>query len=256
MINNKALHMGVAAFLATALLALGQEKQGSQSAVAPIKDTLQAPTESVQKPPSAKYSTGPELQVRNPRYRLRYSDVLEIKFPLTPEYNETVTIMPDGFINLLHLTDLHVEGKTQAELTAMLEAGYGKILEEPEIQVRIVDFEKPYFIVGGQVKSPGKYEMRGDTSVGQAVNIAGGFTEAAKHSQILLLRRVSDEWVEVTDLDLDKIFLAKNSSNPDLNEDLHLSPGDMVYVPDSFISKIKKYMPHVSWGIRVGPSQY
>ncbi|HEU0004751.1 MAG TPA: SLBB domain-containing protein, partial [Terriglobia bacterium] len=90
---------------------------------------------------------------------------------------------------------------------------------------------------------PGKYELRGDTTVGQAVNIAGGLTSSAKHSQVLLFRRVSDEWVQVTELDLKKMFNA-----PDITEDLHLRPGDMVFVPKNRISKITQFMPRMRLG--------
>ena len=37
---------------------------------------------------------------RRPLYRLRKSDVIEIDFPLVPEFNQTVTVQPDGFIGL------------------------------------------------------------------------------------------------------------------------------------------------------------
>src|SRR5580692_796510 len=42
----------------------------------------------------------PALQQRNPRYRLCASDVIALTFPLTPEYDQTVSVQPDGFITL------------------------------------------------------------------------------------------------------------------------------------------------------------
>ena len=49
----------------------------------------------------------PALQQRNPRYRLCASDVIALTFPLTPEYDQAVTVQPDGFITLAGAGDMH-----------------------------------------------------------------------------------------------------------------------------------------------------
>src|SRR5207249_4925094 len=82
-------------------------------------------------------------------------------------------------------------------LVYLLRTSYAKILHDPVINVELKDFEKPYFIVGGEVGHPGKFDLRGDTSVAQAVAIAGGLRDSAKHSQILLFHRVPDGWLQV-----------------------------------------------------------
>jgi polysaccharide export outer membrane protein len=61
--------------------------------------------------------------------------------------------------------------------------------------VVLKDFEKPYFIADGQVARPGKYDLRGDTTLTEAINMAGSFTENAKHSRIVLFRKVDDNWL-------------------------------------------------------------
>ncbi len=186
----------------------------------------------------------PPLQRRNPRYQVRTSDVLDLNFPFSPEFNQTVTVQPDGYITLHAVGDLQVEGLTVPELTQMLRTAYGKILHEPVVTVELKDFEKPYFIAGGEVAHPGKYDLRGDTTLTEAVAIAGGFTENSKHSQVLLFRRVSKDWVEVKKLNVKKMLYAAN-----LGEDLHLRPGDMLFVPKNAVSKIKRFMPTQSLGL-------
>jgi len=59
-----------------------------------------------------------------------------------------------------------------------------------------------------------------------------------------LFRRVSDEWVESKVLDVKKM---QNSHN--LSEDVHLRPGDMVFVPKSKISKIQPYLPSTNFSM-------
>jgi polysaccharide biosynthesis/export protein len=183
----------------------------------------------------------PVLQEHNPRYLLRVGDVLEITFRFTPEFNQTVTVQPDGYISVRELKDLHVAGKTAPEVAEQLKKNYARILRDPAITVMLKDFEKPYFIAQGELGKPGKYELRGDTTVIEAIGIAGGFSERAKHSQVLLFRKVSDQWTSVKKLDV-KEMLAKT----DLSEDLHLRPGDMIYVPKNAFSKIRPFIPSPS----------
>ena len=191
----------------------------------------------------------PALQHRNPRYQLCKEDVLELNLPLTPEFNQTVTIQPDGYITLAAAGDIHVEGQTIPEVTQSIRAAYAKILHEPIITIHLKEFEKPYFIVGGEIGHPGKYDLRGDTTVIQAVAIGGGFTESSKHSQVWLFRRVSNDWVETRKLNVKKMLSAGN-----LSEDLHLRPGDMLYVPKSGLGKVKRYLPVATMGSYFSPT--
>jgi polysaccharide biosynthesis/export protein len=191
----------------------------------------------------------PALQHRNPRYRLNRSDVLNLDFPLTPEFSQTVIIQPDGFITLRSVGEVHVEGQTLAEATQTIRTAYANVLHNPIITIDLKDFEKPYFIAGGQVGHPGKYDLRGDTTLIQAVEVAGGFTEDSKHSEVWLFRRVSDEWVEVHKFNVKKML-----GNGDLHEDTHLNPGDMVYVPKNGISKVRRYLPVATMGSYFNPA--
>lgn len=188
----------------------------------------------------------PVLEKRAPRYHVRSSDVLHISFAITPEFDQTVTVQPDGYITLRGAGDLYVAGKTVPEVVQALETTYAKILHDPLIDVLLTDFEKPYFIAGGQVSRPGKYELRGDTTVTEAVQIAGGFTEKSKHSKVVIYRKVPDGWAEVSQLDIKKM-LAHN----DLTEDVHLHPGDMIFVPQNETSKIKAFLPSTGLGMSV-----
>ncbi len=186
---------------------------------------------------------------RYPRYELRAADVLDISFEFTSEFNQTVTIQPDGYITLRGVGDVHVAGLTVPEITETIRTAYGKILNNPTIAIALKDFDKPYFTAGGAIGRPGKYELRGDTTVVEAITIAGGFNDSAKHSQVVLFRRVSRDWMEGRVLDIKKMLNDKS-----LSEDLHLRPGDMVFVPESRISKIRRYLPVPNMGVALNPA--
>jgi polysaccharide export outer membrane protein len=180
---------------------------------------------------------------RTPRYRIEAGDSFDLSFELSPEFNQTVSVQPDGFVTLRGVGDIKVAGETVPELTVTLKQAYGKILNAPLISVVLKDFEKPYFVADGQVAKPGKYEMHGDMTLTQAVAIAGGFQSFAKHSQVLLFRRVDDQWTEAKLIDVKKMEKEGN-----LREDPFLHPGDMIFVPKSTMGKIDRFLPNMSMG--------
>ncbi len=181
--------------------------------------------------------------IRDARYRLCATDVIALTFPLTPEFDQTVNIQPDGFASLAGAGSVRLAGLTTQESGEVIRAAYAKVLHDPIVSVELKDFNKPYFVVSGQVNRPGKYDLRGDTSATQAIAIAGGFTEAAKHSQVLLFRRVNNDWYEVKPLNLKRILHGQN-----IDEDPEIHSGDMLYAPQNLISKVKRYIPSSGFG--------
>jgi polysaccharide biosynthesis/export protein len=246
MIRGCLASIGIAVLLAMMVRTSGaQEKQEPPMVAIPGQAKAEATSG------GEKAIDQPQLHHRNPQYQLSRGDTFDLAFPLTPEFNQTVTVQPDGYITLTGLGDRYVAGKTVPELRELLETEYAKILHNPIINVVPKDFEKPYFIAGGQIGHPGKFELRGDTTLTEAIAIAGGFTGNSKHSQVLLFRRVSKDWAEVKILNVKKMFQAGN-----LKEDVHLQPGDMFFVPQNAISKIKPWIPYTSIGFTPTPSAF
>lgn len=213
-------------------------------AVAAQKNAMVAGTSSSSAPEAARRASDAEaipstdLPRRDARYRLCASDVIALSFPLTPEFNQTVNIEPDGFASLAGAGEVHLEGLTAQEAAGAVRTAYAGILRDPIVTVELKEFNKPYFIVTGQVNRPGKYDLHGDTSATEAVAIAGGFNDEAKHSQVLLFRRVNDSWYEVKPLNLKRILHGR-----DVSEDPEIRSGDMLFVPQNFVSKIKRFIP-------------
>lgn len=213
-------------------------------------NTVAAVTTPVSAPAASAAHSGddrPALQQRNPRYQVQRDDVLLILFALSPELNQTVTVQPDGFVSLLNVGGLHVLGMTVPEVVEALKKAYSKTLHDPIIDVDLADFQKPYFVALGQVGKPGQYDLRYDMTVTEAIGVAGGFLPTAK-TQVFLYHRVSDGWAEVKELKLNDILHGKN-----VNEDAHLMPGDMIFVPEKAITVFRKYVPY-SLGVGVYPT--
>jgi polysaccharide biosynthesis/export protein len=220
----------VVLFGAVANLA-GQNSQPVSVPVSPVADkTMVSQSDGA--------ASHPVLEQRNPRYVIQRQDELLLSFPLTPELNQTVTVQPDGYINLQNGRSVHAQGLSVPELADAIKTSYAGILHNPIVNVDLKDFQKPFFTVSGQVGKPGQYELRADITVAEAIAVAGGLAPTAK-SQIFLFHRTSDQWFEVKKVNLKDVMHGKN-----VNEDAVLKPGDMIFVPETFITSFRKYVPY------------
>src|SRR5271165_2024387 len=188
------------------------------------------------KPGQADGMGNPRLGERRPLYRLNHSDVVALSFTLSPEFDQTLTIQPDGYVALKDAGPVLAEGLTLEEFRVAVRRAYTGYLHDPQVAVALKEFEHPYFVAGGEVGKPGKYELRADISIMEAVEIAGGFTHEAKHSQVLLFRHVSDDLVEARVFNVKKMLKERS-----LAESSQLHPGDLVFVPQNSISKIDRF---------------
>jgi polysaccharide export outer membrane protein len=182
------------------------------------------------------------------RYRVRTGDSLELLFPFVPSFNQTMTVQPDGFINLRVVGDLHVAGQSVPELAQVLRERYAVILRDPVINVELRDFEKPYFVAAGEVERPGKYDLRGDTTLMQALAVAGGFKERAKKTHVVVFRRGpgGPEAVQVQEIDAKRVLEGKQ-----LVDDARLEPGDLIFVSRTHVPNMATFtntvLPNLGW---------
>jgi polysaccharide export outer membrane protein len=190
------------------------------------------------------------FQDRYPRYRLQPGDTFDLSFEYSPEFNQQVTVQPDGFVTLREIGDVYVGGQTFPEVGEALSQKYSQILYQPKISVMPRDIQKRYFVAAGEVAKPGRYELRGDTTVEQALAMAGGFSQdRAKHSEVVLFRRNGDTFALGRVVDIKKMQKTR-----DLREDLFLKPGDLIFVPQNTLSKVKPFIPIPGIGISMMPS--
>ncbi len=182
----------------------------------------------------------PALQDRYPRYQVMPSDILAISFPLIPELQtESVTVQPDGFITLPNGGGtVYVKGQTIPQVVEILTKIYSTTMHNPIVNVNITNFQSPLFTVNGEVGKPGQYPLRIDTTVSEGIAVAGGFLPSGK-TQVFLFHRVSSDWVEVKRVNLKQLLNGHN-----IHEDAHLQAGDMIFVPDKFITKFRRYVPY------------
>ena len=177
-----------------------------------------------------------------PPYRVQIGDVLDVSFYLNPEFNETVTVRPDGMISTKLVEDLPVYNKTTSRITAMLRAAYRKVLKDPAVTTVVRSFAPIRIYVSGEVVTPGEYLVVGPSlTLTQAIARAGGIKNSGMQNKVLIIRRGAGE--------RGRIFLANYyaaTQGADPNADTRLAPYDVVFVPRSGVALgYQKYQQYV-----------
>jgi polysaccharide export outer membrane protein len=94
-------------------------------------------------------------------YILGPGDSLQVELLDVPELSGTFSIGPDGTIYLPRLRALYVEGLTVEELRYFLTQQFKAYVKNPQLYVRPVGYRPIRIYVGGEVRRPGYYTLRG-----------------------------------------------------------------------------------------------
>jgi polysaccharide biosynthesis/export protein len=187
---------------------------------------------------------------QRPRYLLRPGDTLQLQYRLTPDLNQTVSVQPDGYVDLNVAGEVQVAGLTVTQAHDLIVSKESEHLNNPELNLILEEFTRPYVVVAGEVAKPGQIEMRDNMTALSAILLSGGFTQSAKSGQVIVFRKFNDTIDEVKQLNLTRVH-----NTAQLEHDMALQPGDLVLVPHDKISRLQHYMQVVNFGVFVNPLQ-
>ncbi len=231
--------------LTAAALAWGPAPLAAQTTSAPTRPEAALPLG------PAKPSVTPGL-TPSPDYLLHLSDRIELQFPFSPDYNEVVTVQPDGRISLREVAPVKVVGKSVLDVQALIQQAYSGILHEPRVSLTLKDFQVPSFYASGELGRPGRYELHSEITLLQGIAEAGGLiNERARKKEIVVFRPQGNGTYASRVIDLKRMLDAKGVA-----EDFALAPGDIIYVPQNKASKVQRYLPTTNVGGYLAPAAF
>ena len=127
-------------------------------------------------------------RAEEPDYRIGIDDVLDIAVWNVAELQKTVPVRPDGKISLPLVNDVVAAGLTPMELRDQLTKKMAAYVQNPAVSVVVREIRSLKVSVIGQVRTPGRYDIKGPSTVLDALALAGGFTEFAARRKITILR--------------------------------------------------------------------
>src|SRR6185369_7941668 len=121
-------------------------------------------------------------------------------------------------------------GMTPAELERLVETKSSGRLRNPEVVVVVTKIAEQRVYVGGEVRKPGYVTLLPGMTPLQAVVQTGGFRETAKLDSVLLMTPGPGGKFSAARMDMDQVV------TDGVPERVRLHPGDVVYVPATWIA--------------------
>jgi polysaccharide export outer membrane protein len=158
-----------------------------------------------------------------PMLRLAPGDVVEVTFPGATNFNAMHRIGPEGTITMQLVGQVDAAGKTAEELQTQLIKLYATELKDTNIIVSVAGSGNVIYI-DGAILRPGKITLERPLTALEAVEEAGGFTEAANRKKVTVIRYKGNQNT-VIELNLEPV-LTGGPVPP-----FYLRPHDIVHVP-------------------------
>ena len=156
-------------------------------------------------------------------YRIGPEDVLQISVWKNEAMSRMVTVRPDGKISMALLNDIQAAGLTALQLREVVAKKLAEYIPTPEISVIVAEVRSFKVSVIGEVTRPGRFELKSWTTALDALALAGGFTQFAARSKIVILHPEGTT--------MKRIPFNYNKVAAGEQENFYLRNGDIVLVP-------------------------
>jgi polysaccharide export outer membrane protein len=158
-------------------------------------------------------------------YVIGPGDILQISVWKNDALSRVAPVRPDGKISMPLLYDIQASGLTAMQLRDKIAHALGEFLPNPEVAVSINEVHSLRVSVLGEVQKPGVLELRGATTVLEAIAMAGGLKDFASPSKISVIRNENGQTKKIR-FNYNRVLKgAKNEEN------FTLKSGDVVVVP-------------------------
>ena len=122
-------------------------------------------------------------------YRIGPQDLIEVQVYGLEGLKREVRVNSRGVISLPLIGPVALGGLTAQEAEALITAMYEKdYLRNPQVSLFIKEFTSQRITIEGAVQRPGVFPIKGQTSLLQALAIAGGGAQLADMSEVMLFR--------------------------------------------------------------------
>lgn len=158
-------------------------------------------------------------------YRIGPTDVLHVSVWKNEELSRTVPVRPDGMISLPLVNDVKAAGLTPMQLRDVVTQKLSEYMPRPQVSVVVQEINSMAVSVLGQVKNAGRYDFKSHSTVLDYLANAGGVTEFAGRSRIVILRP-NGKTVQRIPFNYNRAVSFNGH-----NENILVQPGDIIVVP-------------------------
>jgi protein involved in polysaccharide export with SLBB domain len=220
------------ALLASMILAIAGCAANSNSARSEMSQASSGPSHTLSPEQCASGAVIEAGYGPDDKYVIAPGDELDISFYMNPEFDDSVTVRPDGNATLRMIGDVHAAGLTPEAMAQELDKDYNSELRSPNAQVRVKQSPSRQVYVEGQVTKAGAVPLEPGMTALQAIADSGGVTTEASDTAVVIRRDVCGTPQKI------KIDLDAATKDPSKGEDIAMMPRDVLYVPRSGIANL------------------
>ncbi len=166
-----------------------------------------------------------EVAPDSDQYIIGSEDVLYINVWKEEPLSKTITVRMDGKISLPLIDDIQAAGLTPLQLKEVLTKRFNEFVDSPNVSVMVMEANSFKVFISGQIKKPGVYRLRNETSLVQIISLAEGFTEWADQKEIIIIRKEKGREKRM------RVNYKKIISGDDLDSNILLKSGDTIIIP-------------------------
>jgi polysaccharide export outer membrane protein len=159
------------------------------------------------------------------QYVIGPEDMLYINVWREEALTRTILVRADGKISLPLVDDVQAAGLTPLQLKQNLTEKLKQFIDNPNVSVVVTEANSFKVYVTGEVRTPGVYRLKSETTLLQIIPMAGGFTDWANQKKIMIIRKEGGKEKRIT-ANYKKIL-----EGQDPKSNVVLKPGDTVVVP-------------------------
>ena len=152
---------------------------------------------------------------------------------------QQVRVSPEGTISLPAIGPVYAQGLSLPELQRELNERYRQVVEGMEVIPVLVQRAPRYIYVLGEVRTPGRFELTGPTTLIQAISMAGGWNIGANLRQVVVFRRGEDWQLLATMVNLEPALMGKKACPAG---EIWLADSDVVILPKSSIQRLDDFI--------------
>ncbi len=202
--------------------------------------SAQASAETRPAPAYTKPSISAPIPAPSFSYVIGPGDQLDISVWRHPDLAAKVIVRPDGNISFPFVGEVRALDLTIPELTEKIRIGLVSVVNQPVVTVNVLSFQNQKVFVLGEVALPGVFPVDGRISVIEALSRAHGYkADTAQLNSVMVIRRGGPGGAGAQGFRLN-IWDVINKG--DFSQDITLAPGDIVYVPKTFIANVTTFI--------------
>ena len=190
------------------------------------------------------------MAVDDSTYTLGVNDVIEITVARHPEVSKQYIINSEGKIQYEFVGDIEISGLTKKKANDLIAQRLSTYIVSPEVTIKIIGYNSKVVYIIGEVGSPGKIYMRGDTiTVREALLQAGLPLLSASTRKCRLITPSEEGKAKKKYVDVFALLYEGN-----LRENYVMKPGDTLYIPATIMAKAMRVIQPVAQPVTAAAS--